>query len=48
MSSASQVICYRKRLAILYHSKIFPTLNSDFVLKSKTLRQFHECGAAKN
>jgi hypothetical protein len=45
---ASQVICYRKRLALLYHSRICPTRNSDFVLKSKTLRQFHECMAAKN
>jgi hypothetical protein len=38
---ASQVICYRKRLALLYHSKAFPALNSDFVLKRKTLRQFY-------
>ena len=45
---AFQVICYRKRLALLYHSRTFPTRNSDFVLKSKTLRQFDECRAAKN
>jgi hypothetical protein len=44
---ASQVIYYRKRLALLYHSKAFPTLNSDFVLKRKTLRQFYECRGGK-